>query len=83
VVSRERENETQADEGVEARHCYAETDLGHSTVRGELDLSGGHGTSPPQLSRPIDHAQKRKSFRLTELHNSFVQVNGGTNTLPI
>jgi hypothetical protein len=52
VVSRERENETQADERVEARHCYAETDLGHSGVRGELELSRGHGTSPPQLSRP-------------------------------
>jgi hypothetical protein len=67
VVSRERENETQADEGVEARYCYAETDLGHShsTVRGELDLCGGHGTfSTAICPAQIDHAQRRKSFRL-------------------
>jgi hypothetical protein len=66
--SRERENETQADEGVEARHCYAETDLGHSAVRGELDSSGGHGTSPPQFVPPkqITHKDENRS-RLTEL----------------
>ena len=46
-LSRERENETQADERVEARHLYAEKNVSHSTVRGKVDLSGGHGTSPP------------------------------------
>jgi hypothetical protein len=59
-TSHEGENETHCNQSVESGHHCTETNVGHNAFRRELDLSGRHRTSPPQLQ--VDHAQRRKSF---------------------
>jgi hypothetical protein len=58
--SKKCDGEPQSDQRVETCDRDAETNVGHNAVRWELDLSGGHRSSPRRLSRPTRSRAKRE-----------------------